>query len=589
MSRRLSLRQCSAVLIVAFLAGCAGIPDSGPVTKVNAARADDQSTVRYSPTGPAQNASPQEIIRGYLDAMLAYPVTTGTAASFLTPDAAREWKSSAGVKVYAEPQVSTPVVRDNAGNVDKPTVDIDLEVVEDASLDPQGRFERVNARKQFNFRLARTNGEWRITNPQPGFLVNRKFFGDYYRPFNDYFFDKPGKRLVSAPIYLAVGDQLSTSLVSSLMMGPKGLLNKTARTFAPEGTQLRTSVPLRDDGLAEVQFRDDLSGLSSSAQERLSAQIIWTLRQVDQVSGVRIIGGENVLYPGNRGIQSIDAWGSFGPRYGDGGFYGVQRDRIVEVSGRDVAPVDGPWGKNARKAAVIAVDSDHLAVVNRDRSKLTIGSFDKDKAPTFGGKRFLRPFRDDAGMFWAMDRPGSDSRLRLFDVKGSRKVPIGLLAKFRLESFALSPDGSRYAAIADVGGTSQVYVGTVLRNAQDTVTSLGNPELLPPNGADFTKPRSLSWASATTVTFLADDAVVGAQIFESRVDGSSSTGGTASSGALLPGVDAVALTTTGGSDPTRYVTDKTAHTWLLRPGGAWERLDSLGVTGLTASYASSTG
>jgi hypothetical protein len=91
------------------------------------------------------------------------------------------------------------------------------------------------------------------------------------------------------------------------------------------------------------------------------------------------------------------------------------------------------------------------------------------------------------------------------------------------------------------------------------------------------------------VTFLADDNVSGTQVFESRIDGSYSTGGTAGSGALLPDVDAVALATTGGEDPTRYVTDKTRHTWLLRPGGAWERLNPAGVTGLTASYASSTG
>ncbi|MDQ3156542.1 MAG: LpqB family beta-propeller domain-containing protein [Actinomycetota bacterium] len=581
-------RALTALCLIA-LTGCAGIPDSGPVTEVDVAPGDDQSTVRYSPTGPAKDALPQDIVRGYLDAMLAYPVTTGTAASFLTPDAAREWKSSAGVKVYAQPQVSTPVVQENAGKVDKPTVDVNLEVVEDASLDPQGRFKRVNTQKKHSFRLARTKGQWRIVNPQSGFLVNRKFFSDYYRPFNNYFFDKSGKRLVADPIYLPVGDQLSTSLMSSLTMGPKGLLDKTARTFAPKGTQLRTSVPLRDDGLAEVQFRDDLGGLPSGAQERLSAQVVWTLRQVDQVTGVRITGGDNVLYPGNRGIQSIDSWASFGPRFGDGAFFGVQKGKIVEVTGRNVAAIDGAWGRNARGAAEVAVDSEQLAVVNNDRTKLTTGRFDRARVDTFSGTRFLRPTLDDAGTVWALDRPGSGMRLRLLEDKKFRQIPIGRLARLRLQSFALSPDGSRYAVIGNVGGTSQVYVGSVLRDAEDAVTSLSDPVLLRPNGTEYASPRSISWATATTVTFLADDNVVGAQVFESRIDGSASSGGTASSGALLPDVAAVALATTGGDDATRYVTDRTKHLWLLRPGGAWERLDPTGVTGLAASYASSTG
>jgi len=582
------MKRVIVALTVAFLAGCAGIPDSGPVTKVQAHSGTDQSTVRYSPTGPAKDASPQEIIRGYLDAMLAYPVTTGTAASFLTPAAARKWKSSAGVMVYAKPQLSAPAAGVHAGGMDKSSVDINLDVVEDASLDNQGRFSRVNTRKQFTFRLAQTKGQWRITNPQPGFLVNRKFFGDYYRPFNVYFFDKPGKRLVADPIYLPGGDQLSTALVSSLMMGPKGLLGKTARTYAPEGAQLRTSVPLRDDGFVEVQFRDDLNSLSDSAQERLSAQVIWTLRQVEPVTDVRITGGDNVLYPGDRGIQSINSWATFGPRFGDGGFYGVQKGRIVELLGRDVEPVAGPWGKNSRKAADLAVDSDQLAVVNSARSTLTIGNFKSPKESTFDGKRFLHPIWDDSGAVWALDRPGTTTRLRIVNATKSRQIPIGGVSKFRLESFALSPDGSRYSYIADSGGTSQVYVGSVLRDAKDVVASLGEPQLLPPNGADFTSPHSICWASPTSVTFLADDNVVGTQIFESRVDGSSSTGGTSRSGALLPDVEAVKLATTGSDEPTRYVTDKTGHTWLLRPGSQWERLEPVGVTTLAASYASST-
>lgn len=579
-------RLLSAVSGLIVLMGCAGIPNSGPVTRVNSDRGTDQSTVRYSPAGPANDATPQEIVSGYLDAMLAYPLTTGTAASFLTPEAARDWKPSAGVEIYTEPQVSSPVAVGAVGNIDKPAVDIRLDVVEDARLDSHNRFERRNARKQFAFRLNQTKGQWRITNPQSGFLVNRKFFDDYYRPLNAYFFDRPGKRLVADPIYLPVGDQLSTALVSSLLLGPGDLLSKSARTYAPAGTRMRTSVPLRTDGLAEVQFNDDLSALSDGVQQRLSAQIIWTLRQVGEVTGVRLTGGDTVLYPGNRGIQSIDSWANFGPKFGDGGFYGVQKGRIVKVTGTEATAVDGSWGKDARQAVDISVDSDRLAVVASGRNRLTIGSFDSNTVSNFSGNNFLRPIWDDTGSVWALDSQGSDTRLRIFEDARFRQIPIGVLEKFNVESFALSPDGARYAFIANVGGTSQVYVGSVLRDAKDVVGSLGKPVMLQPNGTNYSSPRSLSWSSATTVTFLADDAVVGTQIFDSRIDGSSSSGGTASSGALLPDVDAIRLVTTGDGDATRYVTDRTGHTWLLRPGGVWERLDPIGVTALAASSRS---
>ena len=583
-----SLKPRVAVVILAFVAGCAGIPDSGPVTKVDIESGPDQSTVRYSPAGPREDATPQQIVRGYLDAMLAYPVTTGTAAAFLTPTAARGWKSSAGVSVYVEPDVSTPVVQENEGKLDRAAVEIELDVVEDARLDPQGKFARVDAHKQFTYRLTRTEGQWRITNPQAGFLVNRKFFGDYYRAFDAYFFDRPGKRLVADPVYLPVGDQLSTALLSTLLKGPQGFLGGTARTFLPKGARLRTSVPSTEDGVADVQFRDDLSSLSGDQTERLSAQIVWTLRQVEGVTGVRIAGGDNVLYPGNRGIQSVDSWEKFGPRFGDGAFYAVRGGKLVELSGDGVAAVGGPWGKSVRGAVELAVDDDQIAIVAAGRKRLSIGNLTKTEIFSFAGSDLLAPLWDDNENVWAVDRADGKTRLRIFTGKKFREIPIGHLADFRLDSFSLSPDGSHYAAIARVGDTTRILVGTVQRNGEDVVVSLGIPGAVRPQDATYANPRSVSWATATSVTFLADDNVAGAQLFEARIDSSSFSGGTASSGALLPDVDAVDLATTGGEDPTLYVTDGKGRTWLLPPGGSWDLLDAKGITAIISSPVPST-
>ncbi len=578
--RRLVLPLAAALLV---LCGCGGIPDSGPVTKVKADHGTDQSTVRYSPAGPARDASPEQIVRGYLDAMLAYPVTTGTAASFLTPEAAHAWKSSAGVAIYAQPEVAKQTLKGGGRELAEESATVGVHVVEDARLDNQGHFDRVNARKEFGFHLIKSRGQWRIDNPQNGFLVNRKFFDDYYRPFNTYFFDKPGKRLVADPIYLPVGDQLSTALVSSLLLGPGRLLSGTARTYVPSSTRLRTSVPLAGDGLADVQFRDDLSNLSSAAQARLSAQITWTLRQVPDVSSVRITGGDNVLYPGDRGIQSVASWQAFGPRFGDGTFYGLQSNHLVTLDGRTVSRVSGPWGKDAHGAILVAADSDNVAAVRKGRTRLVIGTLSKKAVETVAGKDLLRPQWDDSGNVWAFDSPGGTTRVRLTDGKKTRTLDIGRLSRFDVRSFSLSPDSSRYAVLAEVGPASQVFVGPVIRNAGDDVVSLGAPSPVKAQGSDFSSPRSLSWATDTTVTFLAADSVVGTQIFEARIDASQVIGGTASNGALLPDVSAVALATVGGEDPVVYVTDAKKRTWLLRTGSNWERLSQTGITAITAS------
>ncbi len=139
-------RGLVVVAMMLAVSACAGIPSSGPVTKV----ADDgglgESTVRYAPARPAVGASPQEIVRGYLDAMLAYPASSGTATAFLTPAGADKWSPSAGVRIYSSIGVSGPTLAagDDGETTDKARnpVEIDVRLAVDAGLDQQGHYAR---------------------------------------------------------------------------------------------------------------------------------------------------------------------------------------------------------------------------------------------------------------------------------------------------------------------------------------------------------------------------------------------------------------------------------------------------------------
>lgn len=571
------------VAVVAALAGCAVIPDSGPVTKAGAVSGTNASTVRYAPAGPAKDASAQDIVRGYLDAMLAYPITSGTAAMFLSKDAADSWKPSAGVTIYDEPEVATRSRTGRGAGTDDAAEFVRLAVHEVGSLNRQGDYVVADARHEFDFRLVKVRGQWRISNPQPGFLVSRKFFMDYYRPFNTYFFDPTGKRLVPEPVYVPVGDQVSTGLLSSLLMGPAPAMRTIARSYIPTGAQLRTSVPLRADGLAEVQFKNDFAGMPTRERERVAAQIAWTLRQVLQVNQIRITADDTPVLAGTIGTQSVDSWQEFGPRFGSGTFFGVQGKRLVRVVGRAVGDVGGPWQSRAEGVAELAVDDGNIAVVNSDRTSLAVGNLAKKAATTVTGNRILRPLWDDAGRLWVIDTADGDTRIRLVTGKAVRQLRVAAIGKLTIASFALSPDMARYALIARSGGSTGVYVGDVVRDANDEPTSLSAPTALPMAASRLTRLRSIAWATSTTVTFLADESAVGTQVFEARIDGSVVVGGTARSGALLPSVDATILAASGGDDPMRYVIDATGDVWMLSAGEAWERLDAGKFTALASS------
>ncbi|MEV7395664.1 LpqB family beta-propeller domain-containing protein [Aeromicrobium sp. NPDC092404] len=577
-------RSALAVIALLVVSACAGIPSSGPVSKV----ADDgglgESTVRYSPARPAEGASPQQIVRGYLDAMLAYPVSTGTATAFLTPEGEKGWNPSAGVRVYSLVGLSGPTLAagesgEGGETTDKTRdpVEVETRLVLDARLDQQGHYTRQAGPGNVTYRLERVKGEWRITNPQDGLLVNRKFFDDYYRSFNIFYFDRPGRRVVPDPVHAVVGEQLATTLVTSLARGPATSARGATRTYVPRLRSLRPSVPVSDDGIADVEFTTDFAAMSESAQNHLSAQIVWTLRQVPDVSSVRLAGGTTVLSNSDRTTQDVSSWRSFGPRGARGHAYAIADDRVVQIDESTVKRLSGAWGQDARGAVAVGVSDAGVAGVLRGRNLVRVTNRQGTDARTFGGSQLLTPRWDDDGSVWLLDRQAGRTRARLVTGDRIRTLGIGGLARLDVRTFALSPDGSRYAAtVRGVGGTS-LRVGWVERDTKDRVLGLGDPTSV---FTPATAPRSVTWSSGTDVSYLAETQT-GRQVHTTAIDGSSTSGGLSRDGALLPDVGATDLAVGTGETPARYATDARRRLWFLPAGQSWQLLSARGVTGLT--------
>jgi hypothetical protein len=578
---RASLRTMAATAAALVLAGCAGIPSAGPVTRV----ADDdglgQSAVRYAPARPVPGATPEQIVRGYLDAMLAFPASSRTASSFLTPAAAEEWSASAQVRVYAAPEVSTVQKEGNRGELrNQPggPVSVQLGYTEDAVLDRQGHYTRRATPETITYSLEQVDGQWRISNPQIGLLVNRKFFADYFRPFNLYFFDSSGQRLVPELVHLVSGDQLATTLVASLAGGPAASDGEASRTFVPPRRALRPSVPVSADGIADVEFTEDFRDLSASARDHLSAQVVWTLRQVPGVEGVQLVGGSTALTAGGDEAQPVQAWGGFGPSTARERTYAVIDDAVVELDDGSPRPISGAWGEDARNARYVAVSEAGVAGVLPGRNRVRVTSREGEDARAVEGNGFIGPEWDSDGQLWLVDRGPAGTRVRVVSGDEEREIAAGGLADLRVDTFELSPDGSRYAVTGTGRDAGRLYVGRVLRDGDDRVVGLGSAR---PVFTTAQSPRSVSWSSGTELTFLADSQA-GAQVYLAAIDGSVTTSEVSRSGALLPDVGPETLAVPRGTSPVLYVTDREDRVWYLGPEGAWRRLETTEVTGLTS-------
>lgn len=564
-------RLLALAAVAAAVAGCAGIPSSGPVERVDDDRGPDQSTVRYEPVGPSRGASPQQIVRGYLDAMLAYPVSTGTAASYLTQEAARGWKSSEGVRVYSSPDVTL-----SGSEASDREVGVVLRANAVARLDRQGHFTRGTGDPERTYRLEQVEGEWRITNPQDGVMVTRTYYTDYFRPFSLYFFDGGGKRLVSDLVHLAVGDQLPTGLVTSLARGPEGTTG-TLRTYVPGVGDLRPSVTVGDEDVADVEFSGSLAGLSGAERDRLAAQIVWTLRSVPDLQGVRITGSTAILSSRGERVHPIDSWGGFGPPTGDDRTYALVDDRLVEIDGADTRPATGAWGRDAGGAVEAAVSDDGVAAVMGGRDQVRVTDREGREPFVVDGNEFVAPEWDHDDRLWLIDRPSGSTRVRVVDEGRPRTLPADGLRGVTVQSVAISPDDGWYAATARDGGRASVYVGPVQRDKDDRLTGLGDPRRLPIGVDD---PRSVSWISSTRVGFLGASEA-GMQLYDIALDGTDLMGGDTGGGPLLPDVGATTLAGRTGDDPARWVVDQRRRLWYLPPDGSWRLIDERSFTGLS--------
>ncbi|MGA9102235.1 LpqB family beta-propeller domain-containing protein [Aeromicrobium sp.] len=573
MNTQRTMRALALLVGGVLMAGCAGIPSAGPVERVADDGGPGQSTVRYAPVGPPRGASPQQILRGYLDAMLAYPVSTGVAALYLTPDAARSWRSSEGVTVYTSPQVtlSESVLLDATDE----SVVVDLRTRQVARLDRQGHYLEGTASEPRSYELRKVKGQWRISDPQDGVMVTRTYYDDYFRPFPLYFFDASGERLVPDLVHLAVGDQLPTGLVTALARGPANTPG-AFRSYVPGAGSLRPSVTAGDDGVADVEFSASFAKLSDQQRDRLSAQIVWTLRSVLGLRGVRIFGGTPVLSARGERVHPIDSWGAYGPRSGDNHTYALVDDKLVEIDGDIVQPVTGAWGRDAGGAVEASVSDDAVAALLPGADQVRITDRDGKNPRDVTGAGFAPPKWDRDDHLWLVDRPAGSTRVRIVDDGRTRTMSARGLRRLTVESFALSPDGGRYA-LATGGKDPSLLVGPVRRDKDDRLTGLGDPRRLTIGVGD---PHSVDWSSTTRLGFLGGSDA-GIQLYNVALDGTDVTGGDTGGGPLLPDVDATTLAGRAGEDSARWVLDGRRRLWYFAPESSWRLIDDRRFTGLS--------
>ena len=250
---------CLAALVV--LAGCVGLPRSGRVNSVSPSKTSS-GAIGFAVQPPARNATPQQIVEGFLLASRAgLDDDFAVARQYLYGDAAANWKPLARVRVYPDSQdVSTTVTESGA---------VRASVASRGTLSSHGTYTETanSAVLTTEFSLAKNaDGQWRIVSLDDGVFLSENAFSQQFIETPLYFLAPDSNALVADLRYYP-RRTFATSAMNGLLAGPSEWLASGVHTAVPTGTKLLKSVDVVD-GEATV----DLSSvvLAASAKERAS-------------------------------------------------------------------------------------------------------------------------------------------------------------------------------------------------------------------------------------------------------------------------------------------------------------------------------
>ncbi|MCK5892661.1 GerMN domain-containing protein [Aeromicrobium sp.] len=555
------MRRVAMVLVAALvLPGCASLPTATDVERASDVEVGSD-LITYQPAPPAPGAEPQEIVAGFLDAMLAYPVSSGTASAYLSSDAAAEWAAGDGVRIYRSPVIQ---VRETG----ETTTLVDLDLQESGRLDRNGHFIAAQGSASFALELVLDDGDWRIANPPAGLAVTQGYFETYYEALDVFLFDVRGEQLVADPVHLQVGERLATSLTAALVAGGPPRVAGETRTYVPDPSDWNPAVTVAQ-GRATVEFSTSLTTLDLEVRRRLSAQVVRTLSQVPGVSVVRIVGSDGPLVAGGTADQPVSAWARFDPPPATGRAGAVVDDVVSTLDGQVASPVAGVPDDLAATASLVAARPGAWATVS-DQGVLRVVRAEGERVDQTVDVVSIS--WDVQGRLWVADRPQGLLRVRLMTEDGVTPVPVAS-ALDGVTSFALEPGGTRYAVTRQSG---DVLAGAVTSADPGSVPQLAVPAQI---ARDVVNPAAVVWLAATVIAVVGDGET-GRQVYRASIDGSPSDA-TAGTAPRLPNVAITALAAGSGDDPDLYVTDDRARLWYLPAGGSW-RLLGVTARGLTS-------
>ena len=531
-NRRLVATAVAAAVLA--LAGCTTIPESSTPQVVQPVVVQSQDVV----SGPVPHEDPRSIVQDFLTANSdQHDPSYAAARSYLAKDERGHW-NPAKVTIVDQTHVSN-IVLDKTKPGAGPSGTITVTGDEIGTIDETGTYQpflRGNGSGldpvslPLPYKLIKVNGEWRIASLPSGLLVTSAQF-ELFRPYPVYFFDANEQDLVPTPRYTQLADAQNVVpwLVKDQLAGqPPATLNTA---FPPGGSDnVDVTYPADpSDPSQPISIEvPGASGLDGANLNRLASQIGATLDQVLPIDRIRITdGGTPVRIPvaGGPVFSASSVSGRYQPTAAGKQLYFVHDGAVYQDSGRRI-PGKAGLGVYGLTSVALTVAPSGALLVAGVRGKAPAETLDLPSphvsgaliATTVHGTLSRPSWAPGRREVWIGDGPNLERVTGPKSVQNvSLNVPQGK-ASGRVSAVRISPDGGRIALVLSTIESSQLYVGTIVRNSNQV--SVDNLEPISPQGIDVT---DVAWNDQLKLFVTGRDKISGdpqGQVYEVQCDGS---------------------------------------------------------------------
>jgi hypothetical protein len=434
-----------SIVSMLLLAGCASIPNAGPIQIINDKDAQAEfNDVRVIAKPPTARMNAVQIASGFVAANISTFGDFSVARKYMNSAASRSWyPKNFDVLDSASIQYN-----------DLGTGVVEVSALQIGKLKANHRFEIFPVAKPYLLKMYIKKGAngLRISNTIPNGILSSSDMVRGFSAYNIYFGNESFTKLVPEIVWFPKNEKsLATKLTNELISNSR----ESLKTAIPNGTKLRSGSVMVSTGTAFVNLNASALIADSEQREFMIAQFVWTLQEITEVGRVQIATNDRVLSTRGKAFLNRNDFANMDPDYSklSSALFLLEKSYLSSLHEGLLSDLGRLKG-----IAKFTVTNNHRTIAYVSSGKLRVASILKLKkskvlAPSAVSLRF-----DQLGRLWFTDASGN-----LFCLPPDEAIQqLALPVDMKINDFSLSPDGGRIALVVSNNKGSRLLVGSLV-------------------------------------------------------------------------------------------------------------------------------